>query len=156
MNVPKLLRTALFSVFAFVLTAGLAVLPAQAQTVVVDNDANEDAITISDGLDQLNNQVGSGGTGTLVIETGDYTGEGTVQPKDGNPDRSNLSTVTIEVREDDENAGTLNALTIAGLNVNNGVSVNVQSTNGSEFIDLTGTNDVAVGDGSTAGNLTVQ
>lgn len=147
-DMQQLLRTVLSSVLALILAAGM--MTAQAQTVIVDEDGNEDALTISDGLDQLDNQVGGNGTGTLVIETGDYTGEGTVTPASG---RGNLSDVTFEVREDDEGAGTLNELTIEGLDVTSGIVIRVTSTNGTEFIETqTASTDVTL----TNGDLNVE
>lgn len=128
----KLVRTALFSVLAFLLTGGL--MAAQAQTVTVDQDGGEDAITISDGLDQLNTLEGSGGDGeaTLQVIAGDYTGS------DANVEanRTNISVLNLEILRDQ---GTVtDQLTIESLNLT-GADVNLQSDgNGFLFLQSAG------------------
>ncbi len=145
MNVPKLLRTALFSVLALLVAGGLMVTSAQAQdvTVVVDQD---DGQTISEGLTSLNSDASASSdeVGTLAIVAGDYTPTDADVSIDG---LDNLSELNIEVRRDDSDG--VNQLTIESLNLNDSdLQVNLTS-DGDGFLFVQSQND----DGSGALNI---
>ncbi|MCS4201766.1 cadherin-like domain-containing protein [Salinibacter ruber] len=74
MNVPKLLRTTLFSVFVFLLAGSFSVAQAQDATVTVDAEQGEN---IEDGLEELDDALTgvSDATGELIILGNDYRGE---------------------------------------------------------------------------------
>ena len=144
MNVPKLLRTTLFSVLALLTTAGLAVAPVQAQDASVTVDADQ-AENIEDGLEQLNTQLGNttGGAGELRILANDYrVGDKRVDLTEGasTDDLGNIETLTVvAVGNATSSEVTIERLTIDG-GGGSGTSlttVNFDSESGG-FIRVTG------------------
>ncbi|MCS3648536.1 T9SS type A sorting domain-containing protein [Salinibacter ruber] len=78
MNVPKLLRTAFFSVLALVVAAGMAAAPAQAQDdIFVDDAGNDSQAGSADNpirtLEEAFDRVDEDGD-DVIIRGGDYTG----------------------------------------------------------------------------------
>ncbi|WP_251954642.1 cadherin-like domain-containing protein [Salinibacter ruber] len=140
MNVPKLLRIALFSVFALLLTGGIMAAQAQVDDpVTVDNDGNEDFLTIQNGLSELDTDADNQGetSGVLEVEAGDYSG-------DGNLDLSvvsNLETVELRVIQDNEGTGTVDRVITQDVTVDGGLTLNVTSDDGARFLEVQNTVD---------------
>jgi len=91
MNVPKLLRTTLFSLLALVLAGGLSAAQAQ-DTIIVDEDDPNNPDTITDGVSQVDED-----GDVVAIRAGGYT--------DASDNIITVSTgfdFVIEAREDDD------------------------------------------------------
>ena len=130
-TMKRITEPALRLCLALFLLVGLSAGAAQAQTVIVDQDASpgSDETTIAAGLAALDGQVASGGAGTLVVIAGDYT------PTDADLDIggfTNIADLTLEVRRDDSD--NTDQLTIESLHLSGGTDLTVTSTNGNGFL----------------------
>lgn len=154
MTPTGLLRT-LFSVLALLVVVGL--MTAQAQTVVVDEDDTQraDEITISDGLNTLNNQV-TDGSGTLIVVAGDYRDTDALVDL-GNGNIPNITDLTFRIERDDSDDTdqlTINTLDLSGGGAN--VTDVTLESDGNGFLRIRADDGSDVAIGGTPFDLALQ
>jgi len=149
MNVPKLLRTALLSVFSLLLVGSLTATHAQEPTVEVTPGAFDN---LEQALLELDDQVDPNeGAGTLAIEANDYRDVASGQGDDavfhldepgnsnGNPTPlQNIDNLTIEAREGAQNAVIIGRIEYDPDDAATDLNVTVESDGGA-FVRLTET-----------------
>ncbi len=137
MNVQKLIRTALFSVFALLLAGSLATVHAQ-EEVTVNQDGNADEFTIQDGLSTLDTEVSNNSNtdaGVLIVTAGDHVN----QTQDGNiavgssGATPNIGDLTIRVVRDQSSS--TDRLSVESLDLTGGTDVTVES-DGNGFLRI--------------------
>ncbi|MCS3701923.1 hypothetical protein GGQ20_003266 [Salinibacter ruber] len=150
MDVPKLLRTTLFSVLSLLLIGGLTVAQAQETVEVTPGDFDN----LEQALVELDTQVGNNSNtsaGVLAIEANDYRDVASSQGDDaileldeqedanGNP-RSiqNIESLTIEARPGAQNAVVIGRIEYDPDGANTDLDVTIQSEGGA-FVRLTET-----------------
>ncbi len=132
MNVPKLLRTALFSVLALLLTGGLVAAQAQ-DTIIVDEDDPDNPDQISAGISAVDED-----GDVVAVRAGGYNETLTVNPG---------FDFVLEARTDDDSGA--EAVELDGLTYSDGAdqTVTVQS-DGTAFFELDGSGTLALASGT--------
>ncbi|WP_251980447.1 T9SS type A sorting domain-containing protein [Salinibacter ruber] len=133
MDVPKLIRTALFSLIALVLTGGL--MAAQAQdTIIVDEDDPNNFDTVSNGIGAVDED------GDIVaVRAGGYGASPTV---------SAGFDFVIEARTDDDSGA--DAVELSGLTVDNGGNTITVRSDGTGFLELAGSGTLGLVEGTVS------